>query len=469
MRAGCSGTLEAVTGFGKTYEAILIIQRLHRKYPDAQIDIVLPGIDLYNDWVDERRGHIAKHQLNNVYPYVVNTYITAGHRPTLLILDEIHHYASNEFKRVFEVSGCISLLERKKGDPFILGLTATMERIDRKHRLIEQYCPIIDTVTLEEAKREGFVSDFIVYNWGLEFNEEDQLEYNKQDSIFKNAFGKFDHNFDMAMACSFAGNTLKTITIPITKTSATGNYIVNEERTKTVNEWRIYWAKQHDWDLNPDSFWSPKNIAKYAQQFTTSMRARKKLIHTASVKIEAIKQLYEKFPVKTIIFSEDTTFADRAEETFGKETCRAYHTKIKSETIREEKIDKKGRISYKDKKLGVAKTKEWIKNLFQTSYLMILATVRQLNEGYDSAVVRLAVMASYNSSKRDDTQRTGRAIRLDVDDIAKKAIVVNLYIIDSQEEKWLKEKQKGKQGIVWVNSIEQINLQQLTINLANVE
>ena len=46
---------------------------------------------------------------------------------------------------------------------WILGLTATLERLDGKHIICEQYCPVVDTVTIEVAKANGWVSDFTEY------------------------------------------------------------------------------------------------------------------------------------------------------------------------------------------------------------------------------------------------------------------------------------------------------------------
>lgn len=465
MKQGCQGTGEACTAFGKTYEAILIIKRLHTKYPDVQVDVVVPGIDLKEQWENQVRVHSLR--CTNVY--VVNTYITRQHNPVLIVLDEVHRYGSEEFSKVFECAMCVPLIERKKGNPFILALTATLERIDGKHKFIEKYCPIFDTVTLEEARREGFVSQFTVYNLGLEFNKQDQEDYNKQDSIFKNAFGKFNHDFDLAMACGKGGIVESTLRVEVIKIAPDGTtYKTLETTTKSSTQWRFWYAQKQEWDGDKDSFWSPGNISKYAQQFQASMRARKNLIYTAHTKIDAIKQIYYKFKVKTIVFGENNSFADKLEEEFGNSICRAYHTDIKSEVIREQTFTKKGEVLYKNKKLGKAKTLDRIKLLFEKEDLMIIATSRKLNEGYDNDKIRLAIMAAYNSSKRDDTQRTGRAVRDDVEDIAKHALVVNLYMIGTQEEKWLKDKQKGKQGILWVTSIDDINLEnQLSINLTN--
>lgn len=459
VRNGAQGTLEAATGFGKTYEAILAIKRLHSKYPESPIEVVLPGIDLLNDWIDPKRGHIVKHNLKNVKCYVINTYITTNHNPTLLIIDEIHNVASPTFIRVFQVAGCKPYSERERGDPFILGLTATMERIDGKHSLIKEYCPIVDTVTLEEARREGYVSDFKTYNLGLDFNEEDEAKYQIIQSIFNNNFAKFNNNFELAMACCFKYKATK-LTIPVQKRDENGNlYSEWTEVEQTGDKWIQYLARENDWDGSENSFWSPKSISKYAQLFRTAMQDRKKMIYTASAKIDTIETLARRFQTKIIIFSENAEFADKVKERLGS-SCLAYHTKIPSEVRRIEKVNKKGEISYVNKKIGKPTIKKEILDAFLNDpSILQLSTVKALNEGYNNPKIRIAIKASYDSSKRKDIQTTGRAARNDDADEEKLAVIINLYMKNSQEEKWLKSKQKGKRDIIWVDSVDDITMQ----------
>lgn len=63
----------------------------------------------------------------------------------LLILDEIHGYASDVMSQIFS---------RVKYS-MILGLTATIERLDGKEVIIKKYAPVCDTITMEEALENG--------------------------------------------------------------------------------------------------------------------------------------------------------------------------------------------------------------------------------------------------------------------------------------------------------------------------
>lgn len=438
---GAQASLAAVTGYGKTYVAILAIQRLHTKYPKERVDVVVPTLTLKDDWTNSLTGHIHKHKLQNIEVFVVNTYCKFGRRQVgLLVLDEIHRYASEEFIKVFEAAGCKKKIERVQSDPYILGLSATMERLDGKHTLLEEYCPVFDTVTMEEARREGYISNYKAYNLGLELSKEDREEYEKWHNIFNNSFGKFSHNFDLAMACAKGKDV---------KSEVNGQWA-------TTREWQQWWSREQGYELGGDDFWSPQKIATYAQQFVSAMRNRKTFIYRASVKREATRELVAKFPVKTMVFSEDCEFADKVTEDLG-EICKSYHNKISGYITRIESISAKGQISYKNKRVSAAHAKKDIIISFKSSDgIRVISTVRTLNEGFDYAGVRLSIKASYNSSKTARIQRDGRPTRTDYDDLDKTAIIVNLYIIDSQEEKWLRENQRGQKGILWVTSIDQI-------------
>lgn len=463
LAAGCKGTVEAVTGFGKTYILILIIQRFHAKYPGQPIDIVVPKIPLLEDWTDPIRGHIVRHHLRDVHVFVVNTYIKFERRfPAILGLDEVHNYASEEFGKVFQIAGVLPIEESTGKIPFVLGLTATLERNDGKEEFIERYCPVIDTVTLDEAKREGYISKFKTYNWGLEFDEESKAKYDIHDDTFRNAFAKFNHNFDLAMACARAHVLTTTLSVPVKiERIVNGKPVLIEEMTtmtQSSKEWQLYFANYNEWDRTADHPWSPSNVSKIAQHFSTSMRNRKLMIYKAAIKIEAIELLVNKFPTsKTITFSEDSEFADNVMERLGEKRCQAYHSKIKGYDTRVEYLDKKGKLLYKKKRIGADKHKANIIESFIKGEYQVMSTVKALDEGFDDESVVLGVQASYTSAKRQNIQRNGRNTRKDEVNADKMAITVNLYMKNTQEEKWLNDKQRGMTDVEWVDSIDEIN------------
>jgi superfamily II DNA or RNA helicase len=83
----------------------------------------------------------------------------------------------------------------------------------------------------------------------------------------------------------------------------------------------------------------------------------------------------------------------------------------------------------------------------------VLSTAKALDEGFDIEGIELGIIASYTSSSRQNIQRTGRAIRYLR---GKFAVVVNLYIKDTQEKTWLKRALDDELA-VYVDSVDDIN------------
>ena len=97
----------------------------------------------------------------------------------MLVLDEIHVSAANLMSQVFV----------KVKYKLILGLTATFERLDGKHVLIEKYCPIIDKVSTLEAIANGWISTFKEYQVLIDVDNID--EYKKLNKEWTQHFEFF--------------------------------------------------------------------------------------------------------------------------------------------------------------------------------------------------------------------------------------------------------------------------------------
>ena len=184
------GTLQACTGYGKTRVATTIARKMFLKDSSTKIVVVVPTIPLRNQWEGIMR---ELGLINNTTIYVINTLILSPEviSCNLLILDEIHKYAADTFFEVFNIAAW----------DYIMGLTATLERMDSKHTLLQEHCPIIDDVTLHEARKHGWVSDYIEYNLYVEMNKEDAEVYNNINTWLGKAFAIFHHDFYVAMAC----------------------------------------------------------------------------------------------------------------------------------------------------------------------------------------------------------------------------------------------------------------------------
>ena len=391
--SGYKGTVEAVTGFGKTFVACLIIQDMNERLPDKSTLVIVPTRYLLDQW----KERVEELDLKNVSIMVINTGVKSQRATDLLILDEIHNYASDVFKTIFSNTSY----------SYILGLTATLERKDKKHYLIEQECPVVDTISMKESLAMGYVSNFRVFNLGLELEDNEREKYENLHDNFNKYFKWFDFDFQAAMKCL------------------------------TDNQFRQHYAQKTGYDVN--------GIMTAAVQWSKNMRVRKTFLYNHPIKIETTKELISTFDVPTITFSESVKFADQlTKELFPWAT--SYHSKMG-------KYQKQKAIeNFNDDK----------------SDIKVISTARALDEGFDIQDVSMAIVCSGTSTSRQDLQRTGRAIRWAP---GKTGLIVNLYIKDTQDEKWLRARQKKTVNTTHVNSVTEIKqaLSQASLNYLNVE
>lgn len=81
---------------------------------------------------------------------------------------------------------------------FIMCLTATLERLDGKEIIIKKYAPVCDTITLDEALRNGWVAP--VKNYLVLLNV-DLTQYKELNKKFNSYFAFFQWDFKIAMGC----------------------------------------------------------------------------------------------------------------------------------------------------------------------------------------------------------------------------------------------------------------------------
>lgn len=184
--ANCRATIVACTGFGKTKTALDIIERVVSVNPDIKITIVVPTKILRDQWrtkLDDRGFFF------NTEVLVLNTAAKKPFQCHFLIVDEVHRAAAEKLSAMFQ--NCAPRL--------ILGLTATYERLDGAEKVVlDNYCPVCDEITLEEATANGWVSPYKDYKVMLDV---DLTEYNQANKTFMNHFSFFNFDWDTAMKC----------------------------------------------------------------------------------------------------------------------------------------------------------------------------------------------------------------------------------------------------------------------------
>ena len=79
---------------------------------------------------------------------------------------------------------------------YILGLTATWNRLDGKEVLLEPYMQICDIITIQDAINNNWLSPY--RNYKVLINV-DLTEYYQYDQKFHQLFSIFDNDFKLAM------------------------------------------------------------------------------------------------------------------------------------------------------------------------------------------------------------------------------------------------------------------------------
>ena len=179
----------------------------------------------------------------------------------LLIIDEAHKINS-------EVLSNILTNTKYK---LILGLTATFERLDGRHEILAKYAPVCDTITMEDALLNGWVSKYKDYVVIIDVNDiETYKEYNKE---FTQAYEFFNWDFNLAMS------------------------LIGKDGFK------------HRWEyckkIVPNDYEAQKAFLKTvsfnAMSFMRSMQARKKFVQNHPEKIRIAKEIIKYRSDKKIV------------------------------------------------------------------------------------------------------------------------------------------------------------------------
>lgn len=370
------GCLECCTGYGKSRCAIIAIKKVLTKYPQLRVLIVVPTELLKNQWL----GHIEANSLQlNVEVAIINSVAKNGAQCDMLIIDEIHVVPADTFSNIFKT------VKYK----LILGLTATFERLDGKHLLLEKYCPIVDTVTVQEALLNGWVSPYKEYL--VIIDVPDIAKYKEFNKSFTEHFEFF--NFDFNLAMSMVGPK---------------GYLA-----------RADYAKQ----LAPTDLEERKKINRaimyHAAEFMRSIQNRKKFIWEHPAKLDITREIINARPDKKIItFCANTKVADSIGIGWvytGKEG------------------KKKNRITLEE---------------FSSHQFGVLNTCKLAEAGMDIAGLSVGIMLGVNSSTTKATQTRGRVIRKESNKIAE---YFTLVINDTVELKWWEKSHEHNSDIIKID------------------
>lgn len=160
-----------------------------------------------------------------------------------------------------------------------------------------------------------------------------------------------------------------------------------------------------------------------ARRYWSGMSLRKKTLYECPSKIDAIRKILQRFPRrKWLVFTKSITFAEKTAAALG---CEVYHSKLST------------------------KERERILETFKNNNLPLI-TVDALNEGLNVVDVDSAICAAGASTDLENIQRLGRILRQKE---GKKALFINLYVPNTQEEKWIREKTSKLKNVTWSNEL----------------
>lgn len=371
---------EGVTGFGKTRTSVIAMKKSKAK----TIIVIVPTISLKDQW----NKVLKDFKVKNFTVLVVNTAYNMNLNCDMLVLDEVHTVGAAE-----QFSLCWKNANFNK----LMWLTATFDRKDGLHKELLKIAPKIDSVTFEEALENNWVSNYRIFNIGLDFTDKERNDYDAIENAMNNCVNTVAEEENMEI-------------------EYVSQNMFNIARSAAI--------KYKEEKMSKDSFLASLKYMKL-------IGLRKTLIHNAQAKKDKALWFLKKSSLKkkkTIIFSQTQDYADYIYNNFTDESV-VIHSKM-TKKARKEALKK-----YLD-----GRTKK-----------RIISSVKALNEGIDIPNLEVGISASGTSSKKDAIQTLGRVCRLYGD---KEAIFINLYIKNSQDYYWLKNRQFGlfEGKITWLDN-----------------
>ncbi len=439
-----SGTLLYCTGVGKSYTACIIINKILAKNPVAHIIIIVPSAELFKQWKVEINNSIEnKDLIKNIEIYTIHLLVERQIKldTTLLIIDEIHEYLTEERLKYLDKTN----IQYK----YILGLTATFDDKHNREIILDTICPVIDTIDEEEALREGYISKFIEYNIGIDLTDREREDYTKYTKIINDNLNKFGKGGLILAGLCLSGDKKN-------KNFAYCNMLASKHGWKKGIDTSIPQFKEID------NLWNPGKIIGYARLLITAIRDRKDILYSADNKLIIALEVIRKFDnLKTICFSQSTNFADRLgleinkyfyEKENNANRCVIYHSKLETKIGTNPKTGK-------PMKFGKKRLKDLAIQNIRNGTASHISTASALDKGFDVKTIRLGITTSGTQNPTQYTQRGGRTKRVESyeEDITK--LIVNIYVKNSKDFDWLKKRQvnANTSRIYWIDSVDEIS------------
>ncbi len=176
------GCIVLPTGSGKTHVAIAAINEI-----SASTLVVVPTLDLVDQWKEKLRifgdyvGEFSGRS-KEIKPITVATYDSAyinaeklGNKFVLLVFDEVHHLPGESYIQIAEMSAA----------PYRLGLTATYEREDGRHRLLPEVVGGKVFELMPDDLVGKHLARYTIKRVYVPLADDERVEYEKRAKIFR--------------------------------------------------------------------------------------------------------------------------------------------------------------------------------------------------------------------------------------------------------------------------------------------
>lgn len=455
LQAKAIGTLNYITGFGKTEIALRIIKRYKLKF-DKLVIVLVPSEAIKKHWINY--STINNYEVPIIYTVdAIYNYIDELNNVGLLIVDEIHRFTSSKRHKLLDKS--------LFNYDYNLGLTGTYVYTDK---VINQYFPIVDTITESEALENKWISNYIEYNVPLSLSDQDKEDYIKYSNIIKNILNIFKDTHKLIVDAS--DKVLFSNDLEVIQACRTGHHFSGFDYVHSGNFREILAINKgyHDglneesqYDKNIIDNWHPDNIKINADKFNYALMGRNEIHNNNEVKLRTILKLYEKIRNNTtLIFNESIKFAnitrDAIVNTFNATNeVVVYHSDIPSAPLINIITNDYFRYSTginKDSPKIFSKSKQldYISELLRIGKYKTLITVNTVNEGLNIPKIDIIISVSGTINPTTYEQRGGRGKRVDILNPNKLTKIINLYFSDfsyidnNENERFIKSRDKAK-------------------------
>lgn len=348
IAAKCRGTLMYATGTGKTRTALMAIKAFLSKNKGSKIVVIVPTENLKIQWIQE----LITYKLHNyVSVEIINSAIKKIDRIDLIILDEVHRYAGEQFIEIFKV----------RKPKLVLGLSATFDRLDGRQELLNKYCPVCDVIGIQEAIDNGWLAPYKEYKVMIEADDIDV--YRDLNSTFLSTFSFFNNDFKLAMECVGGRRHRNKVVVPSHK--------IRYDYAKSMCNLATNHPQYYDMVKGLNS-----EVSANCFTWNKALQARKAFIMNHPKKIElARKILNYRANKKAITFSATIKQAEKIGQGY---------------VVHSGKTKKKNRLTMDE---------------FAPLTYGVINTSKSLDEGADVPGLNLAIVLCNSSSKTQKTQR----------------------------------------------------------------